>query len=263
VKILIKIGGTLLDQTDSRDRIAREISSIQAQHGLHVVVVHGGGKQMTSFLAERGVSSRFINGLRVTSPEIIDAVMKVFIGTVNTELVASFRKAGARPVGLSGVSAGLVDAVRLSEDLGQVGRPVRSDPRILTLLTAESFIPIVACVAGDVSGNIFNVNADQLAVACASSFEADKVFFLTDVDGVRGASGKTVSTLTSVQARALIDQGVAIGGMQAKLESALALTHKHHIHQTSREVVIAPGARPNAIQQLLEGAAIGTHITHS
>ncbi len=220
MKILVKIGGTLLDQPDSRDRIAREIALAQGRHGLKVVVVHGGGKQMTAFLAERGVESRFINGLRVTSPEIIDAVIKVFIGSVNTQLVASFRKAGAQPVGLSGVSAGLVDAVRLREELGQVGRPVASDARVLEVLTGESYIPVVACVAGDGIGNIFNVNADQLAVACAASFGAEKVYFLTDVEGVRVSSGEIVSALTSAEAKLLIADGVATGGMRrAKLES--------------------------------------------
>jgi acetylglutamate kinase len=263
VKILVKIGGTLLDQQESRDRLARELAEVQVRHNLKLVVVHGGGKQMTAFLAERGVSSRFINGLRVTSPEIIDAVTKVFIGTVNTQLVASFRKAGARPVGLSGVSASLVDAVRLSEELGQVGRPVASDARVLALLTSESYIPVVACVAGDPQGNVFNVNADQLAVACASSFGADKVYFLTDVDGVQVASGETASALTSIEARALIEQGIATGGMQAKLESALVLTHKLHINESDREVVIAPGALPNIVQKLLDGALTGTRITHA
>ena len=108
-KLLIKLGGTLLDTPDSRLRLAR----------------HGGGKQMTRFLAERGVESRFVNGLRVTTPEVIDAVLKVFAGSVNAELVTAFRAAGAQPVGLSGLDAGLVDADLLNPELGQVGQPVR------------------------------------------------------------------------------------------------------------------------------------------
>jgi acetylglutamate kinase len=120
VKVLIKLGGTLLDAAESRQRLAQEIT--RASESSAVVVVHGGGKQMTRFLAERGVESRFIGGLRVTTPEIIDAVVKVYAGSVNAELVAAFRAAGALPVGLSGLDAGLVDAEPLSPDLGQVGR---------------------------------------------------------------------------------------------------------------------------------------------
>ena len=154
-----------------------EIGQVQAI-GHQVVVVHGGGKQMTRFLAERGIESHFINGLRVTSPDVIDAVVKVFAGSVNAQLVTAFRAAGSLPVGLSGLSAGLVDAEQLSPELGQVGKPVSSDGRVLEILTAESYIPVVACVAGDAKGNIFNVNADQMAVACAASFGAEQLHFL-------------------------------------------------------------------------------------
>ena len=139
-KLLIKLGGTLLDAPDSRLRLAREIAKAAAEPNNRIVVVHGGGKQMTRFLAERGVESRFVNGLRVTTPEIIDAVLKVFAGSVNAELVTAFRAAGARPVGLSGLDAGLVDAELLNPDLGQVGKPVHSDARLLNLLTAGNHI---------------------------------------------------------------------------------------------------------------------------
>src|ERR1700688_2493786 len=131
MRLLIKLGGSLLDDAESRERLAREITGASAEH--QIVVVHGGGKQMTRYLAERNIESRFVNGLRVTTPEIIDAVVKVFAGSVNTQLVAAFRAAGARPVGLTGLDAGLVDAEILNPELGQVGRPVDSDPRLLEL----------------------------------------------------------------------------------------------------------------------------------
>jgi len=172
-KLLIKLGGTLLDAPDSRLRLAREIAAAAAQRDIRIVVVHGGGKQMTRFLAERGVESRFVNGLRVTTPEVIDAVLKVFAGSVNSELVAAFRAAGARPVGLSGLDAGLVDAELLNPDLGAVGKPVRSDAHLLDLLTTESYLPIVACVAGDDLGNVSKVNPHQMAVDRAVSSQAD------------------------------------------------------------------------------------------
>jgi len=252
-KLLIKLGGTLLDAPDSRLRLAREIAAAAAQADNRIVVVHGGGKQMTRFLAERGVESHFVNGLRVTTPEVIDAVLKVFAGSVNAELVTAFRAAGARPVGLSGLDAGLVDAELLNPDLGQVGKPMHSDARILNLLTTESYLPVVACVAGDNRGNVYNVNADQMAVACAVSFKAESLVFLTDVDGVRDEDGAICPNLTRPQARTLIRDGIATGGMQAKLEAAMDALDKG-VHQ----VLIAPGALTGVVDLLLSGQPVGT-----
>lgn len=253
MRLLIKLGGTLLDAPESRGRLAREIAAVARRE--HVVVVHGGGKQMTRFLAERGVESHFINGLRVTTPEVIDAVIKVFAGSVNAQLVSAFRAAGARPVGLSGLSAGLVDAVQLDPELGQVGRPVASDGRLLELLVKESYLPVVACVAGDRNGSIFNVNGDQMAVACAQGFHADQLIFLTDVEGVRNESGQTLPRLTVIEARRMISSGAATGGMQAKLEAAVTA-----LNQGVGQVRIAPGAEAGVVDQLLAGVEIGTRF---
>ena len=253
MKLLIKLGGTLLDAADSRDRLAREIAAVARRE--QVVVVHGGGKQMTRFLAERGVESRFVNGLRVTTPDVIDAVVKVFAGSVNAQLVSALRAAGAQPVGLSGISAGLVDAVQLDPELGQVGKPVASDGRLLDLLVHESYIPVVACVAGDRNGSIFNVNGDQMAAACARGFAADQLVFLTDVEGVRDASGQACPQLSVAQALDLIASGAATGGMQAKIEAAVTAL-RHGI----REVRIAPGAHAGILTELLAGAQIGTRL---
>src|SRR6266403_3594755 len=126
MKVLIKIGGTLLDSVESRQRLAAEIGRA-VQGGLNTVVVHGGGKQMTRFLEERGVESRFVNGLRVTTPDVLDAVLKVFAGSVNQELVAAFIANAVPAVGLSGMDGLLTEAKQMSAELGFVGKPVRSD----------------------------------------------------------------------------------------------------------------------------------------
>ncbi len=251
MKLLIKLGGTLLDSVESRDRLAREIAALAERE--QVVVVHGGGKQMTRFLAERGVESRFVNGLRVTTAEVIDAVVKVFAGSVNAQLVTALRAAGARPVGLSGLSAGLVDAVQLDPELGQVGKPVASDGRLLDLLVKELYLPVVACVASDRNGSIFNVNGDQMAVACAQGFAADQLIFLTDVEGVRNADGKICTQLTAEQGLMLVSSGVATGGMQAKIEAAITA-----LRNGVRQVLIAPGAHAGVLDQLLAGSSVGT-----
>jgi len=247
LKLLIKLGGTLLDAPESLQRLTREVTEV-ARHA-STIVVHGGGKQMTRFLAERGIESRFVNGLRVTTPEVLDAVVKVFTGSVNATLVSAFRVAGARPVGLTGLDAGLVDAEPLNSELGRVGKPVRSDARLVDLLVREHYLPVVACVAGDAQGAVYNVNADQMAVACATSFGADKLVFLTDVEGVRDGAGQIRETLSAAEARRLIREGVATGGMQAKLEAALAA-----LQQGVGEVLIAPGAHPGVVTRLVDGS---------
>jgi acetylglutamate kinase len=254
IKVLIKLGGTLLDDPECRKRLAGEIAAF-LNTGVHVVVVHGGGKQMTRFLTERGIESRFVNGLRVSTPEVIDAVLKVLAGTVNHELVGAFVAAGAKAVGLSGLDASLSVAEPINAELGAVGRPVKSNPEILDLLSENGYLPVVACIAGGEKGEIFNVNADQMAVGCAIGFRADRLFFLTDVEGVRDESGATAASLTIEEMDGLIANGVATGGMQAKLEAA-----KTALLGGVGEIVIAPGQRAGIVSTLASGASAGTRI---
>jgi acetylglutamate kinase len=254
VRVLVKLGGALLDDPVSRDRLARELASVQAA-GVELVVVHGGGKQMTRFLAERGVQSKFIDGLRVTTPEVVDAVLKVFAGSVNHELVSAFVAAGARAVGLSGIDAALAEAEPMREELGAVGRIVRANADLLRLLTSNGYLPVVACVAGDRGGRIYNVNADQMAVACAAGFAVDKLFLLTDVEGVRGPEGGVLPDLTRDDAVKLIAGGVATGGMQAKLNAAC-----DGLEKGVGEVVIVSGAVPGIVGRLLDGGAAGSRL---
>ena len=254
MKVLIKIGGTLLDSTEIRARLADEIA--QAVRGdLQAVVVHGGGKQMTRYLADRGIETRFVNGLRVTTPEVLDAVLKVFAGSVNKELVAALIAAGARAVGLNGMDALLTEACRMSDELGFVGKPIRSNPQLLDLLIYNSYLPVVACVAGDREGRFYNVNADQMAVSLACAIQAEKLLFLTDVEGVRGADNVIYSTLDMETCKQLIDSEIATGGMRAKLEAATEA-----VRAGLAEAVVAPGASPGIIGKLLAGEEIGTRL---
>jgi len=254
VKVLIKLGGTLLDSKESRTALAAQIAALPAA-GVRPVVVHGGGKQMTRFLAERGVESKFVNGLRVTSPDVIDAVLKVFAGSVNKELVSALVAGGAAAVGLSGIDGALAEARQMHPELGAVGQIVSTNPEVLETLVAGGFIPVVACVAGDRQGNIYNVNADQMAVACAAGYQAAKLLFLTDVDGVRGADGEALPLLTPEEAKDLIAAGVASGGMEAKLNSACAA-----LDHGVGEVVIAPGAARDVMRRLISGEPLGTRL---
>ena len=254
MKVLIKLGGTLLDDAGSRERLAKQIAAAQAA-GTEAVVVHGGGRQMTRYLSERGIESRFVNGLRVTTPETVDAVLKVFAGSVNHELVASLNRAGCRAVGLSGIDALLVEAEQMDPELGAVGRVTHSDPALLLLLTAHGYLPVVACVAGGRDGRIYNVNADQMAVACATAFGARRLVFLTDVEGVRDGAGQVRPALSAAECERLIAEGIATGGMQAKLQAALAA-----LRGGVGQVVIAPGAAANVLERILADEALGTRV---
>ncbi len=254
MRLLVKLGGTLLDSADSRDALARQITAARAA-GHDVAVVHGGGKQMTRYLADRGIESRFVGGLRVTSPETVDAVLKVFAGTVNHELVSSLNRAGLAAVGLSGIDSFLVEAEQMDPALGAVGRVTRCNPALLHLLTANGYVPVVACVAGDRQGNIYNVNADQMAVACATAYGASQLIFLTDVEGVLDGHKTVRAILTAAESRQLIANGVATGGMQAKLNAALSA-----LDGGVEQVRIAPGAAPSVLERILAGEGIGTRV---
>lgn len=253
-RVLIKLGGTLLDEAASRERLAGEIAAVAAS-GIELVVVHGGGKQMTRYLAERGIDSTFVNGLRVTTKEILDGVLKVFAGQVNHELVASLNRAGALAVGLTGIDALLAEAEQLDPALGAVGRVTRANAGVLDLLAANRYLPVVACVAGDRAGRIYNVNADQMAVACAAAFRARQLIFLTDVAGVVDGARQVLPLVTAAEARALIASGIATGGMQAKLNAALAA-----VEAGIEEVRIAPGTAGRVLARILEGETLGTRL---
>jgi acetylglutamate kinase len=254
VKVLIKLGGTLLDDPAKRQDLARQLARVAKTAEL--VVVHGGGKQVTRFLEERGVQSRFVGGLRVSDETVIDAVVKVIAGSVNKQLVAALCAAGKPAVGLSGVDGLLTVAQPVNPELLFVGKPQHTDAKLFTLLITAGYLPVVACIAADALGNIYNVNADQMAVSCATGWGADKLLFLTDVAGVKDLSGAILPQLTPTQARGLIQCGVAHGGMQAKLESAVWA-----LEGGLPEVVVAPGQEPDICGRLLSGQLVGTRLT--
>jgi acetylglutamate kinase len=176
-------------------------------------------------------------------------------GSVNQELVAALVEAGAQAVGVSGVDACLVEAEPMDPALGAVGRPVRTNPELLDVLAGAGYLPVVACIAGDRQGRIYNVNADQMAAACAAGFQADRLLFLTDVEGVLDGGGRVLAELSASRCRELIAGGVATGGMQAKLNAALEA-----LQQGVKEVDIAPGAQPGVIGRWLAGEPVGTRL---
>ncbi|MDQ2842191.1 MAG: acetylglutamate kinase [Acidobacteriota bacterium] len=254
MRLLIKVGGTLLDEAGSQTALARELASLSGEHQL--TIVHGGGKQMTRFLEERGIESHFVNGLRVSDEAVIDAASKVIAGSVNKGFVSALTAAGLPALGLSGVDGGLTTATQMSPDLGFVGRPTQSNGALLEWLLGGGYVPVVACIAGDSGGTIYNVNADQMAVSCAIAFRADKLIFLTDVSGVKNALGDVMRYLTDLDVKELIESDIAHGGMQAKLEAAVTA-----LSGGIKEVVIASGQQANICTALLAGEPVGTKLS--
>ncbi|HLH04360.1 MAG TPA: acetylglutamate kinase [Bryobacteraceae bacterium] len=256
MKILAKVGGTLLDAPESRANIAAQLASVASTHQL--VVVHGGGKQLTRHLEERGIASRFVNGLRVSDDNVIDAALKVIAGSVNKQFVSALRAAGVSALGLSGVDGSLTIARQMNPALESVGAPVRSNGELLRLLNGAGYLPVVACLAGDEQGRVYNVNADQMAVSCAVAYGAEKLVFLTDVPGVKNAEGDVLARIDPDEIGRLIRSGVAHGGMQAKLEAGVAA-----LAQGVEEVVIAPGQAEDVCARILAGEALGTRLSLS
>lgn len=252
MRLLVKIGGTLLDDPASRENIARQLADLHKTNP-NLAVVHGGGKQMTRFLEERGIQSEFVEGLRVSSPAVIDAVLKVFAGTVNHELVAALVAAGLDAVGLTGIDCALTECELVNPALGQVGRPVTANTRILDTLCSGGFLPVIACVGGDRAGKVYNVNADQMATSLAAAWKADRLLFLTDVEGVRGADGQRIPVLYPSSALDLIESGIATGGMLAKLRAA-----EFALFNGVGEVRIVHGATPDVLARVQSGEPLGT-----
>jgi len=260
MKLVVKIGGTLIEDEETRRLLALQIGGALAA-GHHALVVHGGGAQLTAFLKRAGIEPTFIEGRRVTSPEVLDAAVKVMAGSVNHQLLATFASAGVRACGISGVDGACLSASRASgagdrgRDLGLVGRIERVETRLLDTLAAGGYVPLLAPLAVSRSGQILNVNADEVAVACAAAWMADRLVFLTDVEGVRGADGRLLAKLTPARIQELVTAGVATGGMLAKLRAASAA-----VLRGVPEVGIAGGREPRVLRRLLAGEALGTAV---
>lgn len=255
MKAVVKLGGALLETEASRASIARGIARASGA-GVRLTAVHGGGKQLTKALLDRGISSRFIDGLRATGTEAMETVVQVLAGSVNHSLVASLRAKGLKAVGLSGIDGELTTAEQLSRDLGAVGRIVSVDPALLDLLTSNGYVPAIACIAGDSQGGVYNVNADQMAAACAAAWRAEQLIFLTDVAGVIDSGGQVVPRLTREGASQLMSDGTAAGGMRAKLDAALSA-----LESGVGSVIIAPGAQGDPLEALFRGSWLGTVLT--
>jgi acetylglutamate kinase len=220
--IVVKYGGAAMDQALLAASFAQDVALLQSA-GILPVVVHGGGPQVTRVSARLGIETQFVDGVRVTDADTLDVATMVLAGKLNTDVVASLVAGGVRAVGLSGVDGGLLMARKqTAPDLGFVGEVVHVNADVVKTLMAERFVPVVASIAVDETGQAYNVNADVVAAELAIALGAGKLVFLGDVPGLIGPSGDLLSELSAAQGLDLLGQeGVVDGGMIPKLESAV------------------------------------------
>ncbi|MGZ5345396.1 MAG: acetylglutamate kinase [Actinomycetota bacterium] len=220
--IVVKYGGAAMDRAGLAASFAEDIALLQSA-GITPVVVHGGGPQVTHLSARLGIETTFVDGLRVTDAETLDVATMVLAGKLNKEVVGSLVSGGVPAVGLSGIDGGLLLAQRqVAPDLGFVGEVVHVNADVLRTLTERRFVPVVASIAVDETGQAYNVNADVVAAELAIELGAEKLVFINDVPGLIGPTGDLLSELSAQQCLDLLAQGgVVEGGMIPKLESAV------------------------------------------
>ncbi|WP_296819015.1 acetylglutamate kinase [Brevundimonas sp.] len=258
--VVIKYGGHAMGETAVAKQFAADVVLLKLM-GVNPVVVHGGGPQISAMLEKAGVKSSFVDGLRVTDADTMQVAEMVLSGAVNKEIAHLITMAGkgadVRGVGLSGKDAGLltVEKTRRTRrdpdsmiehevDLGFVGEPTNVDPKlILRMLESDAdWVPVIAPIGVAEDGQTYNVNADTVAGALAGALKAKRMLLLTDVEGVRGADGQLIRQMTIADARRLIEEGVASGGMIPKLQTCMAA-----IESGVEAVVILDGRRPHAM----------------
>jgi acetylglutamate kinase len=258
--VVIKYGGHAMGEEEVAKLFAADAVLLKML-GVHPVVVHGGGPQISAWLAKAGVKSTFVDGLRVTDEATMEVAEMVLSGAINKEIASWITQAGAeadvRGVGLSGKDARLITVEKVSRtkkdpdsevermvDLGFVGEPKHVDPKILEALiyADEDYVPVVAPIGVSADGQTYNINADTVAGALAGALKAKRMLLLTDVAGVLDKNGELIRQLTVAEARAAIADGVATGGMIPKLETAI-----HAVEAGVEAVVILDGRRPHAM----------------
>ncbi len=220
MKLVIKLGGAALDDRDLVHKFASTIASI-AQNGHQVAVIHGGGAALTRTLHDLGHESQFINGLRVTDSETRDVALMVLAGRINKQLVATIGASGQPAIGLCGGDFGMFRAAkkRTQQDLGFVGEITVVDAEWLNKIWNSGAVPVISSIALGADGEYYNVNADEMAAACAVGCNAHALVFLTDVPGVKDPDGVVIRWLKLSNIADMVKQSTVTGGMLPKLEA--------------------------------------------
>jgi acetylglutamate kinase len=223
---VVKYGGAAQTETELKQRFAKDVTILK-KIGINIVIVHGGGKEITDTAYKLGIETQFVNGHRFTDKKMVDVVQMVLAGKINKEIVNLINQNDGEAVGISGVDNTLLTAEKYFEDgqdIGLVGHIVDVNIPFLQMFLTNRLMPVIAPFGVGTDGTIYNVNADLAAAAVASALKAEKLVYLSDVEGVI-ANKQLVSTLTEQNARELFGEGIISGGMIPKVKSAFSTLH--------------------------------------
>jgi len=260
MRLVIKLAGALLDDTAAVENIAQQVAQL-ARNGHELLVIHGGGKIFTATLARMGIQSSFVNGLRVTDRETRDVGVMVFAGLLSTRLAAAISRQGVPAVGVSAADAECFTAEpmqvgEVTGRLGFVGYLTGANVAFLESLWRAGVVPVAPCLGMGADGELYNINADHMAAACAEFLRADRLIFLTDVPGVLDGE-KVLLALSCEDVEALIRQNKVSGGMVLKLEAC-----KRALSGGVRQVRIVGGSVPQGLLRAANGSKFpGTRVT--
>lgn len=229
--VVVKYGGSAMLDPEINQSIVQDIVLMKLV-GLKPVIVHGGGPEINQMLDRVGIQSEFVDGLRVTTKETVEVVEMVLAGKVNKSIVSMINEHGGNAVGITGKDGRLLETTKINKgyiDLGYVGEIAKVNTGIIKTLIDNDFIPIISPIGADDQGNTYNINADYAAVAIASALKAEKLVFLTDVEGVlkdKNDSSSLISYLSTKQAKKYIEKGIIAGGMIPKVECCMKALYK-------------------------------------
>ena len=260
--IVIKYGGHAMTDPEIKEKVISDII-LMRYIGINPVIVHGGGPEINNQLAKDGVANKFIDGLRVTDKETMKIAQMVLVGKINQELVGLIGKLGGKAVGLNGVDGGMIKAKKLylhkegeDVDLGYVGEVEKVQTDLIDQAIAQGYIPVIAPIGCDENGEVYNINADYAAGSIAAGIGADKLFMLTDIDGVLDKEKNKISLLTFADMEEKIKDGTIQGGMIPKVECCKAA-----INKGVRKVHIVNGTTEHSILlELFTDKGIGTMV---
>ena len=264
--VVVKYGGNALAGTalagtgsDALTLFAQDIVLMRSV-GMRPVVVHGGGPQISDLMRRLGKTAEFRDGLRVTDAETVDIARMVLLGQVNPSIVSAINRHGSLAIGVSGEDAGLIRARRADPELGFVGEVDSIDPIVLVRLLDQDMIPVVATIGTDGSGQAYNINADAVAGAIAEALGAEKLVYLTDIEGLRRDVNDPSSLIrqsTADELQRLIDEGVLQGGMIPKIASCV-----HAVSHGVERAHILDGRIPHVLLlEIFTDEGIGTMVT--
>ena len=257
--VVIKYGGNAMIDENLKMQVMEDIALLWLI-GVKVVLIHGGGPEISETMKRLGKKAEFVNGLRVTDRETVDIVQMVLAGKVNKSLVSLIQMKGGHAVGLSGIDGGIIEAKMKDEALGYVGEITKIRTQPICDLLEKNYIPIISTVASDRQGNTYNINGDTAAAHIAGALHAERLIMMTDINGVlrdKDDPSTLIREMSVEQAKGLYDEGIISGGMIPKVDCCIEA-----INEGVGNVVIMDGRVPHAIlMELLTDEGAGTMVT--